>query len=275
MKYVNHLGAEFDFDAPGVYTHRDAIRDYSWDITLLNGYISTARRAQASIPLEVSIVMPANECVDVKERLCSVLDADPLAGCTGRLYDGAWYIECVLQSSSKSLWWYDDNAAQCSLAFLAIEPVWVREHIHLYSRGDTSGGLNFPFDFPFGFNVAGLGSRLLENPGYEPSPLRLTVYGPAKSPAVVIGGNRYEVDVDVKEGGKLIIDGGRKTIVVEDVYGRKENAFSQRRGIQREDSGSYVFQRIEPGHQAVSWDGSFAFEAIAFERRSESGWEHD
>ncbi|WP_139652777.1 hypothetical protein [Raoultibacter phocaeensis] len=142
----------------------------------------------------------------------------------------------------------------------------------MFSKGDTSGGLNFPFDFPFGFALSGTGSRFVENPGFEPAPIRLTVYGPAKSPVVIIGGNRYEVNAEVKEGGRLVIDGTVKTINVEDAYGRTENVFSKRCGNQREGSGSYVFQKVDPGHQSVTWDGSFAFEVIVFERGSESGW---
>ena len=272
MRYLNHLGAVFDFDAPGIYTHRDALRDYSWDITLLNGRIASAKRAEVSIPIVVNFVMSPAKCNAAKERLRAVLDADPIAGKTGRLYDGAWYVACILQSSSKALWWYGDDTARCNLSFLASEPVWIREHASSFSRGDTSGGLNFPFDFPFGFELTGDGSRFVENPGLEPSPVKLTIYGPAKSPVVIIGGNRYEVDVEVKEGGRLVIDGMSKTIDVEDMYGRKENAFSRRCGNQREGSGSYVFQKLDSGHHAVTWDGSFAFDAVVFERGSESGW---
>lgn len=273
MRYVNHFGSTFDFDAPGIYTHRDAIRDYSWSITLLNGRVSSASRAEATLSLVVNFAMDPEGCEEQKKQLCRVLDADPLAGKTGRLYDDDWYIECILQSSVKALWWYGNGCARCNLSFLASDPVWVRERVSVFSKGDTSGGLNFPFDFPFGFENAGAGTRFLENPGLEPSPMRITIYGPAKSPVVVVGGNRYEIDVDVDENGKLVIDGTCKTIEVEDAYGRRENAFSKRLGTQREDSGTYAFQRLKPGHQAVSWDGSFAFEVVVFERASEKGWE--
>ena len=62
MRYVNHFGSTFDFDAPGIYTHRDAIRDYSWSITLLNGRVSSASRAEATLSLVVNFAMDPEGC---------------------------------------------------------------------------------------------------------------------------------------------------------------------------------------------------------------------
>ena len=272
MRYVNHKGAEFDFDARGIYTHRDALRDYAWDVSVMAGRVGSVKRAEASIPVDVSLVMEPSECNWVKAQIREVLDADPLAGRTGRLYDGEWYVECLLKSSAKDAWWYDDGAARIGLTFFAPDPAWIREHVFSVARGDTSGGLNFPFDFPFGFGSPGIGDMLVENEGSEPALLKLAVYGPARNPGVVVGGNRYEVACEVPAGGRLIIDGPNRAITLEDAYGRKENVFSARRGVQREGSGSYVFQRVGHGYHAVSWDGSFAFDATVYERRSESGW---
>lgn len=272
MRYVNHLGAEFDFDAPGIHAHRGSIRDYSWDVALLNGQIASAKRAESSIPVDVVFAMGEGECIAAKDRMHEVVDADPIACATGSLYDGEWYVRCMAVESAKDLWWYDDGVAKYSISFYAPDPVWIRERAFSFPKNGSGGGLNFPLNFPFNFGSPGSGVQMVENPGFEPSPLRIAVYGPAKNPSVVIGGNRYEVACEVPAGGKLAIDGMSKTITVADAYGREESAFSARRGEQHEGSGSYAFQRLGPGWQPVSWDGSFALDVTVYEQRGERRW---
>lgn len=272
MRYVNHKGAEFDFDAPGIHTHRGKIRNYSWDISIMAGRVGSAVRADAKIPVAVNLALPAADCVVAKDRMCEVLDTDPIAAKAGRLYDGEWYVDCLLGSSAKDLWWYDGGVAVCELEFYAPKSMWTCEHDAFFAAGDTSGGLNFPLGFPFDFGGGSGEANVLVNPGFCPAPLRIDIYGPAENPRIVIGGNAYEVECDVPKGGRLVVDGMAKTIELFDPYGRVENAFAKRRGVQMDGSGSYAFQRVPPGTSVVSWDGSFAFTATLFEQRGEPRW---
>jgi hypothetical protein len=156
----------------------------------------------------------------------------------------------------------------CKVTFLIDGGEWTRDNAYPFSRSGQGRGLNFPFSFPCDFGSGNDDPSYVENPGASPAPLTIVVYGPAENPRVSIANNAYEVEATVKSGGKLVVDGLAKTIDLFDPYGNAESVFNCRRGIQRNGSGSFVFQRIAPGTHPVSWDGSFAFEAILHEARS-------
>ena len=273
VRYVNHLGEELNLFGDGIYCDSGETHDWEWSYQSLNGYASGFYKAQREFPLTLVIAAGSEERgLALRNRLFEIAEKDVLAKMPGAIHSDGWYMRCYVKASRKDVYWLTGAAAKYELTILADDPTWVREHTVHFTKGDTAGGMNFPFTFPFNFGSPVSGTQQIENPGFIQSPVRITVYGPASHPSVVIGGNRYEVECEVPAGGKLVIDGTEKKITVEDAYGSKENAFHLRRGNQYEGSGSYVFQRIAPGYQLVSWNGSFAFDATVYEQRGEKRW---
>lgn len=274
MKYVNHLGREFDLESHGLYTHRKAIRDYEWDIRKLGGAVSSTGRREADLPIDVFFAMDdAGECRSAKDALSEILDTDANSGKLGKLYNGDWYVSCILKSSSKDIWWYEDIAARFSLVFYVPKTLWTRENSKQFWNS-TSGGidhLDYPHDYPYNYRLS-LSNSTIDNPGYLPAPVKFTVYGPASHVRIVAAGNVYEIDTSLEQGDVLTIDGLSKTIVKKKPNGEAVNAFHLRRGVQRMGSGSYVFEPLPPGLSEIYWDGSFGFDAVAYEQRSESRW---
>lgn len=273
MRYVNHLGDEYDFDAAGIYSHRNSIRDYEWDISTLGGAVSSTNRKEADVSIGVHFAMEAEACRKAKDALCEVLDVDAEAGKLGRLYDGDWYVSCIVRSTAKSLWWYGDGAAKFTVAFFAPEHLWVREHVRSFYPL-TAGGdsyLDYPHDYPYDYRLS-LSNQRVENPGFLPAPFKLTIYGPSTHPRIVIGGNVHEVETVLEAGDILTVDGLRKTIAIKKSDGTEHNAFSLRRGVQRTGSGSYVFEPLRAGLSEVYWDGSYGFDMTIYEQRSEMRW---
>lgn len=273
VRYVNHRGETVDLFGGGIYCDSGETADWEWSYQELNGGVASFYRPVREFPLTL-IVVPGSEQrgFELRNRLFEVAEKDVLAKTPGALWIDGWYMRCYVRASKKDRYWYTGAAAGYEITVVSDDPVWTMEHTTSFSKGDTSGGLNFPFGFPTNFGAPSTLDNLIDNPGFSLFPVKIAVYGPASNPRIVIGGNRYEVECEVPAGGRLVIDGIGKTITLEDAYGRKDNAFSRRRGIQREGSGSYVFQRLSPGHQAVSWDGSFAWDATVYEQSSERRW---
>lgn len=274
MIYRNSLGREFDFDAPGVYTHRGALHDYELEVASLNGRIGSVARKESELAIEVYLAMAPEACAHAQNELCDILAADVQACRPGRLYDGPWYVECIVKSSAKDLWWYEGGVAKASLVFYVPDPVWTREHAERYwraSSGGSGGTLDYPYDYPHEYRSSSL-RKTIDNPGFAPAPVAITVYGPTDAPRIVMGGNVYEVAAPLSEGDLLIVDGLARSIVRRRANGSEENVFSSRRGVQRVGSGSYVFQPLPSGASSLSWDGSFGFDVVVYERRMERRW---
>lgn len=273
VSYVNHLGETLDFGGGGIWCENGEPADWEWTAKTLNGRTSGLYRKQRTIPFNL-IIVGTNEQhgLELRDALFEIMEKDAIAAKPGRLYVDGWYLKCIAVSSKKDLYWLTGEVAKCEIGLLADDPVWTKEHKLSLSKDGTGTGLNFPYNFPYNFTGSSKEASYINNPGIMGAPVRMTVYGPASNPYVIVGKNRYEIEAEVKSGGKLVIDGTEKTITLYDEYGNAENAFSKRRGVQRQGSGSYVFQPVAPGENLVSWDGSFACDVVLFEQRSERRW---
>lgn len=273
ISYVNNLGETLDLYGGGIWCESDELDNWEWADKTLNGRTAGLYREQRTIPFNLIIVGRTEQHgLELRNALFEIMEKDAIAAEPGRLYIDGWYLKCIAVSSRKDLHWLTDMAAKCELGLLTDDPVWTKEHSFSMPKDGDGTGLNFPYNFPYNFAGSSKEASYINNPGIMGAPVRMTVYGPASNPYVIVGKNRYEIEAEVKSGGKLVIDGIEKTITLYDEYGNAENAFSKRRGVQRQGSGSYVFQPVAPGENLVSWDGSFACDVVLFEQRSERRW---
>ena len=121
------------------------------------------------------------------------------------------------------------------------------------------------YDYPYDY-VSSLSGRKILCDTVEPCAFRLLIYGEALNPYVIIGGHRYAINGEIKEGETLLIDSLNKTVTLTTETGNKVNWFDKRG---RDD---YIFEPIKPGQHTVAWLGSFGFELTVIEKRSEPKW---
>ena len=70
----------------------------------------------------------------------------------------------------------------------------------------------------------------------------------------------------MNSGEYLTIDSATKKIFLTAVDGTTANKFNNR------NRDSYIFEKIQPGGNVVAWDGTFGFDVILLEERSEPKW---
>ena len=273
IEYVNHLGESVNLCGDCIFCDSKRLDDWSLGYSTMGGRSFGFIRPQKTVDLTVKVIAGSDEeGLNARNRLFEIAEKDVLVEVPGRIVYNGWYVRCWVVDSSKDLYWFNWLGAKYTLKVLMDDPVWTKEHVFSMAKDGSGTGLNFPYNFPYNFSGSANDASYIENPGIMGAPVKITVYGPASNPYVIIGKYRYEVETDVKSGGRLVIDGIEKTITLYDEYGNAENAFSKRRGVQRPGSGSYVFQTVDPGDNLVSWDGSFAFDVVLYEQRSERRW---
>ena len=130
--------------------------------------------------------------------------------------------------------------------------------------------LDYPYDFPHDF--AEIKASKVETSVLMPSEVRIVVYGPVVNPYVIVGGNKYQVNVTVPSGGYLTVDGRDKTIVLTAADGTTQNAFSY--GVRGDGlgGGTYIFEPVQPGVQEVTYSGAFGFDFGWYEEEGEPPW---
>lgn len=164
---------------------------------------------------------------------------------------------------------------ETQLTIVLADGVWRRSTMtHFTPRYDSgTSDLDYPHDYPHDFTGMALGAEIVNDTSI-PQPVKLTIFGPCTNPYVIIGTNRYEVDVTVPSGSRLEIDGTGdvRTVTMVSGTGLATNCFAQAVRGSGKDSGRYVFQPLAPGTQSVSWPGGFQFDLTVCEERSEPPW---
>ncbi|OZG57869.1 hypothetical protein BTIS_1110 [Bifidobacterium tissieri] len=243
------------------------------DYRTVTSAIREAREAEATANC------PSLEALD---RAVMVFDAD-LAGLdngqgrrtAGTLTVDGWTQKCLVPRVKPSITFH--GFAQCDITFLLLDGVWRHDMDTLhYWPASTSGGaadLDLPTDMPF--DLAG-GAKIdtLVNTSLLPRPWRMTIFGPATNPSIVIGGNTHQIDVTIPAGGYLLIDAidNEKQVLLVDQNGNRANVLDKARRGTGQGSGEYIFERIPAGTSALSWSNSFGFDLTVVEERSVPPW---
>ena len=122
------------------------------------------------------------------------------------------------------------------------------------------------YDYAYDYMHDAQSQKIIANAGSIPCDFIITIQGYADSPIITIGDNTYAVNVEVPYGANLVIDSTQKTVIITLADGTKINAFGAR------DPDYYLFERIKSGKNAVTWDGSYLWELLMIEERSEPRW---
>ena len=269
--FENHLGQRFEGLPNGVYLNYSDLRDYSWNFDTINSRISRFYRGITSrkIPLVVYCNSDA-EAVAIKNRLHELAEADVEARIPGKVFVGDYYTSGYITASVKSNYLIRNKYCKITLTLTSDDPAWYREQTTAFipSEGSTIGigsGTDYPYDYPYDYALSMKGRKIVCD-SVGSSAFRLTIYGEATNPSVVIGGHTYTINGTIGKGETLLIDSLSKTITLTTAFGNKINWFDKR------GRENYIFEPIPAGQNTVSWAGTFGFDLTVIEKRSEPKW---
>lgn len=274
LKYKNHQNEVFEFGKNGIFVNTNDLHDYEWKATSKGNRISALTRNVSTRKLPVIIMCSSEEeGIAARNRMLEVMEKDVLAMQHGQVIIGDYYFKCFVTKSQKKEYLTNKKHMEVNLTLTSDYPYWVKESVTGFKLGGTSDSsgadespwLDFPFDFPFDF-FSSMANTTLTNTGFVPTNFKLIIYGACSSPSISIGGHNYQVDCTVGESEHLTIDSTTKKIFLTLNDGTVINKFNDR------NKASYVFEKIKPGTNPVTWSGGFGFDIILMEERSEPKW---
>lgn len=268
LKYKNHLNEVFEFGKDGIFVDSNDLHDYEWSITTKNEKIAALTRkvSKRQLPVKISCSSEAAG-IAARNRLFEVAEKDVLAMKHGQIICGDYYFRCFVTGSKKKSYQVSDRLMDVTLTLTTDYPFWVKETKTAFSTqaATFARNLDFPHDYPFDYHSL-LQNQPVNNTGFAASNFRLIIYGPCVNPTINIAGHTYKVNCTVEEGEYLTIDSATKKIYVTGNTGATTNKFNDR------NRESYIFEKIPSGSHTVAWDGSFGFDVIILEERSEPKW---
>lgn len=266
--YTNSNGESVELGGASVWQYADTdLHDYLWDYETVNDAVSQFARKPKDFSLPA--IMRGGS-LEERNRVVDVFEADVAAKVPGTLRVGECEMRCWVIGSAKSRWHFDDGVMHADLTVHADDPVWSRERtLEFYKEPQQpqTGYLDYPVGYPYDYKRDDRATQF-EAPFGVPCRFRLTFYGPVESPYVIIGGNRYQVDASVPQGGILTVDSVAGTIVLKGATGSESDAFAS--GVR--EKGARIFEPMPAGAVDLSWSGAFGFSLTYVEERSEPVW---
>ena len=269
LEYVPGIGgASVQMDGPSSFVGiAENLRSREWEYDL--GYrdlVSATRPAR-----EVDVTFNADYAT--ADDLRRVADADVTARTPGVFVaQKEWRQRGYILASDVNDIHYGRLSTELKIALL--DGAWWRLVTRSFMPSGSSGVdtyLDYPHDYPYDYEkmsyTGGITPSVL-----TPSDVYLVVYGPAVNPYVIVGGNRYQVNVTVPAGGYLTVDGRKKSILLTLADGTVQNVFSSGVRGSGQGGGSYIFEQIPAGTSEVTYDGSFGFDLGWYEEEGEPPW---
>jgi len=172
----------------------------------------------------------------------------------------------------------DAGSVTLKSTVLLLDGVWRRETRVTLQPGsggsEEAGGTDYPHDYPLDLGATASGTTITV--GGQGALVRVTFFGAASDPYVVIGSNTYGIECSLGSGERAVIDPLRRREVGGSVYsvgrfGEVTNLFASRlRGA--EGSGTYCFERLPAGELRVAWPQSMGVWLDIIEERGALPW---
>lgn len=273
IKYINHMMEEIVLGESGIFVNYNDLRDFTWNYRSENNKISSFYKGivKKTVPI---IIYCKNEAegLEKKNRLFEVCEKDVITAQHGKLILGDYYLKCYVTASKKANYLMNKGYLETSLTITTDYPSWIKETKTVFrSDGSAEGAgtvgqnLDFPFDYPFDY-ASEMNDKRLNNTGFIDSAFQIIIYGSCVNPAISINGHTYQVNVEVADSEYLTIDSMTKKIILTKYDGSQVNCFQHR------NRDSYIFEKITPGNNIVTWNGAFGFDVVLLEERSEPKW---
>lgn len=280
--YKNSAGRMIDLSAYPIRIRQKSsgFSTYEWEVdetelamgSRVNGFSKRAYNAEMVIDFSGS----RSQRAEALQAFYEITEYDVRrkmdgADAIGRIYVDNQYIECYIITSEPQ--YYEDRfrtlGKKCSL--YVPYPFWIEDvttHFLPAESGDAYPYLDYTYDYNYDYSRRLSGTDVINNAHFVSSGFQIVIYGPCVDPYVTIGGITYKVNTTVLEGEHLTINSVDKTVQRTQVRGTVINEFNN-----REKDGVSIFTPIGPGRQSVVWPGTFGFDVILRQERSELKWQ--
>lgn len=271
VRYVSSNRKEYNLIGDKMRPTSGVFHDYEWDPETVSqkmgDKVTGFTKKAKTYSLTLTVRGKLEERKSLIDELTNEFEHDIINITPGRIFFGGWYIDCYIKNKTTGISGTWNNWTELSVGAYCPYPFWIRETPYYFKAAEITSTNNKRYAGRYAYRYAnGLNNTYIINDHYAESNFRMVIYGPCVKPSVYIGGYEYHADITLESGEYLEIDSAAETVTKYMVSGIRVNAFNNR------SFQNNVFRPIQPGQQDISWDGSFDFDLILFEERSEPRW---
>lgn len=273
--YVNSAGVKIDLMAPPYMLQTGDLFNYAWDYekvesSSISENITNFTSGVKEMELTLSIMNYSRESYqNAIDHFFEVAEYDVAKRTPGKLYVGDQYMQCYIIASEKTDWEYDIELLDNKITLASEYAFWIKEKFFTFvpsAKEKTGDYLDCPFDCPFDLMGDEIGTGSVTIDHYDTCNFLVNIYGACTNPRIKIGKNLIGVTTKLDKNEYLTIDSRDRSVVRTRVNGVEVNEFDN-----RYKEGS-IFDKVEPGYNLVSWDGSFGFDLTVYTERKDAAW---
>lgn len=276
MYYENSRGDILRLDQPPCVTTSCNLFDSSWKLTRSQRPLgeggSLLARKRPGDERTLTVKMTATDAAalsDAINTMADIFDYDVVNLSSGRLWVNGSYLRCWCSGRVKELSCDIINQAEVTVTVCPEQPTWCTEKLYRIVAGGVqadSDGHRYPYSYPYRYSSS-RSSLNIVNDRFSPSPMRITLYGPAPEPRVYVGGTCIGVLTPLLSGERVTIDQQNKLITKTGNDGKTINCFGDR------IKNGQTFQFAPPGSTPVDvYHDALGVDIVLIEQRSEPSW---
>ena len=270
--YLNNKGQKLYLDREPFYLLDSSdIVDYEWGYKTNE---STSRvygfyRGVKTRKLDVAIVSESKEThMSDIDNIVKHFEYDIDYALPGKLYINNYYIPCYVHKSTKEARYI--NVKKSIVHFEIVKSGgWIKETTFPFRWEEQEideSGKTYPYNYPYNYGMGTGYNSEIEVESISDMNFILTIYGYAHNPEISIAGNTYRIDHGVASGEVLRINSKERTAYLTKPNGSTLSMFRYRY------KDSWIYEKIPSGKLPVYWNGSFNFDLLLMEERSEPKW---
>lgn len=262
-KMIDFGGGKYEIADTNIFQHE-------FQYVSENDRITEFKRGIQTYSIEANINSTGKESwKKLYDDMNAIFYGDMIKKKRGTLHVNGSYITCNIYASYPKEIFEDWGFQTTELKIVTDSTGWLEEETRQFfpkSDGSATGGLGFPFDFPFDFAESKTGFEQWNVDHYSSSHFNMTIYGPCENPRVLINGYPRQVFTSLEANEYLVIDSRYSTVIKHLANGTTVSVYNSR---QFQPS---IFEKIPSGLLNVDWSGAFGFDITLYIERSEPKW---
>lgn len=267
--YIAANGDRYELDGDLRYSGiASEVRSSAWSYTLGAKRVTGLTRNARSIDVNVRSIS-----IDAAERFRRAADGDTLNNTPGTFEADGWIQSCYIVGAKLENVYSPSDYIAATFTAVLLDGVWRKatRKSFTHSAAIVNTELDFPYDYAHDYGIGTVPDEVVVD-AIGGAPVSFVIYGAVVNPYIIIGSNRYEVDVTVPAGGYLAVDGLKHTITLVDQNGNRTNVFDDGVRGTGAGSGTYIFELLKPGINAVTWPSGFGFDLTYYDEEAAPPW---
>lgn len=275
IKYVSSNGEEYNLIGDRMRATSGYFHSYEWKASVTENTFGATVNEFTKDPVTYDLTLTVrgkeSERKEFLNKITNAFEHDMVNLTAGRIYYGAYYIDCYIKKSSNEISSDNNSRTDCKIEIYCPYPFWSMEQEQSFYPDSMNGGeeysfLDYPMDFQYDYSRQGEGTQNWFIDHFRSNNFEMVIYGPCADPRIIINDYPYQIYETLEAGEYILLKSRNKTITKHLRNGTVQNIFAKRA------KDKSVFELIPSGMLTLNWSGTYGFDIKVYKERSVPEW---